>query len=274
MPKKTSKKDTSLVIKEEKKLQDMVNMFAGSSVLLQNDKENERNLILRVAEVFNIPAVCVNVMGGLPYINKDGLLYKLMEYEGDKIVSLNTKMLQVATGHGEKAVAEATLMFNDGRNFTAIGEADESSVKLQAVKMTPNMMAETRAQNRVIRKAVQGRMIKEMYIRLGDKKRPVTNDERIAVENSVISSAEEMTGVKEDKKNDPVTNEQKAVIKKSEAIAKAFQTIQNETDIKKLEDYLVAVKGWAFLSENEKIMLSSAIENKINKQNDTKKSNS
>lgn len=269
--KKTTKKETSLVIKDENKMQEMVNMFAGSSALLQNDKEVERNLILRVAEFFTIPAVCVNVMGGLPYINKDGLLYKLMEYEGDKIVSLNTKMLQLASGHGEKAIAEATLIFNDGRNFTAVGEADENSVKLQAVKMTPNMMAETRAQNRVIRKAIQARMIKEMYARLGDKKSPVDYNERLAIENSVVSSAEEMSHVDKKETKEVITSEQKTTIKKAEAISKAFEAIQNEKNPKKLEEYLVKVKEWKFLSDNEKTMLTSAIEQRISKQNEETK---
>jgi len=191
-PKKIKAKPKHAVaIRKNPTAQDLVNMFAGSSSLVQDDKTQARGLILRVAEVFGIPATCVNIMGGLPYINKDGLLFKLNEYEHSNVLGLTTKVIEYATKGGDRAIMQAELTLKGDRKFNAIGEADEKSIKLSAVKQTPNMMAETRAQNRVIRRAIQAEMLRELYTKLGSKS-AYNDQEKKIIENSVHSSAEEM----------------------------------------------------------------------------------
>jgi len=130
-------------------------------------------------------------MGGLPYINKDGLLFKLNEYEHSNVLGLTTKVIEYATKGGDRAIMQAELTLKGDRKFNAIGEADEKSIKLSAVKQTPNMMAETRAQNRVIRRAIQAEMLRELYTKLGSKSAYNYQEKKI-IENSVHSSAEEM----------------------------------------------------------------------------------
>jgi hypothetical protein len=263
-----TKKTTALVVKKERTVQDLVNMFAGSASLVQNDKQVERNLILRVAEAFAIPAVCVNIMGGLPYVNKDGLLFKLNEYEGEQILSLTTKMVEYAVAKGSKAIAEANLTFKDGRSFNAVGEADENSVKLPAVKMTPNMMAETRAQNRVIRRVIQARMIGDLYTKLGDKHSSYDDNEKQVIMNSVQSSAEEMTGkaALEGTVVEPVkTPAQEAVVSMAQAVKMAFDKIGQENDEAKLKEYREKLINWKALTDNQRKMLLGAIDQKLSK---------
>lgn len=270
-PKKTSKPTRALTVKKEPSVQDLVNMFAGSSSLVTNDKQAERSLILSVAQAFEIPATCVNVMGGLPYINKDGLLFKLDEYESEEILSLETKMVQYATKPGERAIAEGVLVLKNGRHFNAIGEADEMSVKLAAVKMTPNMMAETRAQNRVIRKAIQARMLRNLYTKLGGKNNAYTEQEKIVITNAVQSSAEEMTNKDAMDQISRVAEEGKAkvasVIKPTpdQVMKVSLDKINEADDPFVLQDYKVKIERSNLYSPAQKTMLYGAIDNKLKK---------
>ena len=228
---KKSKK-RAVAIRKNPTAQDLVNMFAGSSSLVQNDKVQERSLILRVAEVFAVPATCVNIMGGLPYINKDGQLFKLNEYEHSNVLSLTTKIIEYATKGGDRAIMEAELILKGGRRFNAIGEADEKSIKLSAVKQTPNMMAETRAQNRVIRRAIQAEMLRELYTKLGG--RSAYNDqEKKIIENAVQSSAEEMNSADHQKIRaeiieDTKPQEQKESITQKDFMERSIERIRSQ----------------------------------------------
>lgn len=109
------------------------------------------------------------------------------EYEGDEVQSLETKMVQYALKPGDRAIAEGILIMKNGRRFTSVGEADELSVRIGRGKRTPNMMAETRAQNRVIRKAIQARMLRNLYTKLGGKnikQSPYSEQERTVILNA------------------------------------------------------------------------------------------
>jgi hypothetical protein len=270
MANKSQKNKTALAVKSEPTVQDLVNMFSGSSALVQNDKEKERTLILNVAQAFEIPATCVNIMGGMPYINKDGLLFKLEEYESDEIVSLETKMVQYATKPGERAIAEGVLTLKNGRHFNAIGEADEMSVKLAAVKMTPNMMAETRAQNRVIRKAIAARMLRNLYTKLGGKNNSYNEEEKEVITNAIQSSAEEMTNkdamdrVKQ--AADEATTKVGTIKPTPEQIIKmSLDKIQAADNPFVLQDYRLKIERSDLYSTTQKKMLFGAIDGKLKK---------
>jgi len=273
-PKKPKSKTTAIAVRKQPTVQDLVNMFAGSATLVQNDSQAARTLILNVAQAFEIPATCVNIMGGLPYINKDGLLFKLDEYEGEEIVSLETKMVQYSTKPGERAIAEGVLLLKDGRHFNAIGEADEGSVKLQAVKMTPNMMAETRAQNRVIRKAIAARMLRNLYTKLGGKHSPYNEQEKTVITNAVSSSAEEMSNKDKNdtvkKVSDEAVAATTAKIKPTpDQIMKVSLDKINEADKAgdpfTLQDYRTRTERSGFYSAEQKTMLYAVIDQKLKK---------
>lgn len=187
--KKSISKTRELVAQKQKEIK---NVFAGSVDFLKSGNSVEKDLILKVAEAFELPVVCVGVQGGMPYINKDGLLYKLEEYHGEEIQSLTSKGIQYSLKKGERAVFESTLVLTNGKTFNAVGEADDENVKLAAVKTTPNLMAETRSQNRVIRRAIQAQMLKQMFSNLNKGKNKSDDDVIDIIENAVSSSVEEM----------------------------------------------------------------------------------
>ncbi len=111
-----------------------------------------------VAKVYGIPSLGVNAQGGNPYINKDGRLYLLNELRKGKsaIKNIKTDFIQLSTALNVPAIVKKTLIFRDGTEVEAIGEASADNVKLDAVKKTLNMMAETRAMNRAIWQAIAG----------------------------------------------------------------------------------------------------------------------
>jgi len=267
---KKPKPTKALAVRKEPSVQDLVNMFSGSAALVTNDKQAERSLILNVAQAFEIPATCVNIMGGLPYINKDGLLFKLEEYESDEIVSLETKMVQYALKPGERAIAEGVLVLKNGRHFNAIGEADEMSVKLVAVKMTPNMMAETRAQNRVIRRAIQARMLRNLYTKLGGKNSPYNDQEKEVITNAVVSSAEEMTNKEAMARVSQVAAEATTKVgtvkpTPKQIIKLSLDKINTADDPFVLQDYRVKIQRSNLYSPVQKKMLYGAIDQKLKK---------
>ena len=271
LPKKRKRKTTkAIAVKKESTLQELVNMFAGSSSLVKNDDQSKRELILRVAEAFEIPATCVNIMGGLPYINKDGLLFKLEEYEGKEVLSLETKMIQYSLKSGERAIAEASLVLKNGRSFNAIGEADEMSIKLSAVKATPNMMAETRAQNRVIRRAIQARMLRNLYTKLGGKKNAYDGQEKNLITNALSSSSEEMTNKEAENRiielSDKATERNGKIKPTPDQVLKiTLERIKEVDDPITLEDYRERVKKSGLYSEIQKVILYKAIDKEMKK---------
>lgn len=278
-PKKENKKAVAIVKKEDEEVRKLVNMFVGSSSLVQNDKEQEKSLILSVAQAFAIPATCVNIMGGLPYINKDGLLFKLNEYEGKNIERLETKMVQYSKQRGEKAIAEAELTLKGGRFFNAIGEADENSVKLAAVKMTPNMMAETRAQNRVIRRAIQAKMLSDIFVNLGKNKTSMYDDkEKEVIINAVNSSAEEMSEKELTDKvqiiADSAKEKEPEIPTKKGLMELSLNKIKETTDEIRLSEYWDNIEKSNLYTKKDKEILYQAIKKQNNVSNNNGKEQS
>jgi len=112
----------------------------------------------QVAKIYGVPSMGVNAMGGQPYLNKDGRLFLLHDLRKAKgaVQAIRADFLQMSTNLDEMAVVKTTIVFKDGHEVEGIGEASKHNVKLEAVKKTLNMMAETRSLNRAIWKEIAG----------------------------------------------------------------------------------------------------------------------
>lgn len=123
-----------------------------------NDKT--RQYCQMVAEVYEVPPSGVIAMAGQPYLDKDARLFLLNGFVAEKkipqVKEFRTEYYQVSLEPDKMAVCRAIIILEDERFYDAVGEASRSNVKLEAVKNTLNMMAETRAMNRVIWKIVAG----------------------------------------------------------------------------------------------------------------------
>ena len=167
----------------------------GGALPVANEKDNAQVIAAfcnKVAEIYGVPSMGVNAMGNKPYLNKDGRLYLLHDLRKgkDKPKAIRKEFLQMSRSIQEAAIIKVTLVFAD-HEVEAIGEASQGSVKLDAVKQTLNMMAETRGLNRAIWQEVAG----DVWNRVADnlKAAKLTEQERADIENAGAVSYEEMS---------------------------------------------------------------------------------
>lgn len=154
-----SKSKEVAVVKKEKKL-----AWGGAVPRIGEQEKNVeivKQFCNQVAVIYGVPSVGVNSMAGQPYLNKEARLFLLHDLKKGKerVKSMRTEFIQLSTGLDVPSIAKRTIEFMDGLIVEAIGEASKDSVKLTAVKMTLNMMAETRATNRAIWQAISGQVM-------------------------------------------------------------------------------------------------------------------
>lgn len=144
----------------------------------------------KVAVIYGVPSLGVNAMGGNPYLNKDGRLFLLYDLCKDKdaVESISTEFLQMSLASDQASIARVTIKLANGLTVNATGEASSASVKLDAVKKTLNMMAETRATNRAIWKIVAQRV----WDRVAENIATLSEEDQKRVINAGAVSAEEM----------------------------------------------------------------------------------
>lgn len=149
----------------------------------------------QVALVYGVPSMGVNAMGNQPYLNKDGRLYLLGELrKGARAVkAIRKEFVQLSTALDVPAIVKATLVFKDGVEVEAIGEASKDNVKLDAVKKTLNMMAETRAVNRAIWQAIAQDVWNRVATNLA-KVKDLSDEEKTRIQEAGRVSYEEMQG--------------------------------------------------------------------------------
>jgi len=185
----------------------------------------------QVAMIYGVPSMGVNAMGTQPYLNKDGRLYLLGEVRKGKsaVKAIRKEFVQLSTKPEEMAVVKVTLVFKDGTEFEAIGEASRANVKLEAVKNTLNMMAETRALNRAIWQAIAG----DVWNRVRDnlEKSKLSDEEKAKVVEAGRVSYEEMQGGKKIAGEVPVKSTDE------ELIATTKEKIDKATDTETLLKY-------------------------------------
>ena len=110
--------------------------------------------IVAFAEDIGVPPAGITILGGNPYVNKVGLLFKAHQAGIHSITSEN-----IRNAHdGEKMVAgyHARVEMKDGSFFEGEGWASPMSINMKTLHNPDfiNMTAETRAKNRQLRDAV------------------------------------------------------------------------------------------------------------------------
>lgn len=163
----------------------------GDDVSLSDAQKND--LIMQVAQVYRVPPTGIVIMGSKPYLNKEARLYLLQAMKKGKkrLIKTRTKFLHMAADPKETAVAQVFLTFADGLEVDAIGEAGPHNISQKMVKVanSPNMVAETRAMNRAIYKAIGGeiwaRVEKNLKVLKGvsaEKIRVISNAGKVSAE--------------------------------------------------------------------------------------------
>ena len=208
----------------------------------------ERQLMLSIAKVYNIPLPGITILANQPYINKDGLLYKAHEYF--KITNIKTEFIQTALKPDETAIAKATVSTKEGIEVEGIGEASRINVKLDLVKNTLNMMAETRATNRAIRKLIAMKLWEDVEKRLTKEK--INETEKAKILEVGRSSYEEMDNESKDKTTtdeNSVRNMALAAIDRCDDVDKLLDLIKR---VKKNKEYKEAIRKEIIEKANRK----------------------
>lgn len=129
--------------------------WGQAALLMPNPKNKKETDELRtrmaLASAFDIPPQGINILNGKPYINTDGLEYKLSQHP-DAIVFTTVLRTRIHEKVGQTAIAEVYGKDKHGGIRAAIGTAGAGNMSM--IKGYPNELAETRAKNRLLRRAL------------------------------------------------------------------------------------------------------------------------
>ena len=171
--------------KYEKKI-DLLKEMANSDKIGANDKKRAQAAmqIYQMAVNLEVPASGITILGGNPYINTAGLLYKTFEvaknYGGIKSITSVPK--QVSDCLETPAFFIGRIEFKDGTVFEDFGEASVSNIKMSTIRPFLNSMAARRATNRAMRLATGIGLVSAEEIEGESKRNEETTEEKLLTE--------------------------------------------------------------------------------------------
>jgi len=201
--KTTPKKSTEVVVHSSKSAKkEMVWSNAGDIMASNRDdlKTQVAQQMMNLATtVFKLPPQGVTILANQPYINKTGWKMKMREYYQDNY-RIRIKWHHQATPNEKYAICEAKIELKDTKTgewdevSSATGEATPQNIKLQLVKETLNMMAETRAKNRAMSEFVGARAIEDAVkvLTTMKNKNEVSDEQASTITEAAKVTAEEM----------------------------------------------------------------------------------
>lgn len=196
------KKTTNVVVHSSNSPEKRELAWSNASDIMANNREDlkaqvAQNMMQLATVVFELPPQGVTILANQPYINKMGWRIKGRQYHQDNY-RLVTKWHHFADPNEKYAICEAIVEVKEKELWVekarAIGEASPANTKLQAVKETPNMMAETRAKNRAMFEFIGARTIADAVkkLTLMKSKQEVSDDQVLSITQAANVSAEEM----------------------------------------------------------------------------------
>ena len=171
--------------KYEKKVEVLKEMIKSDKIG-QADKNRVKvaMIIYQAALNLEIPATGITILGGNPYINTAGLLYKTFEVAKDKggIKKISSEPKQISDDVSKPAFFVSRVEFMDGSVFEEFGEASASNIKMSTIRPFLNSMASRRATNRAMRLATGIGLVsvEEIEGEVNDANKPV--EERLLTE--------------------------------------------------------------------------------------------
>lgn len=206
-----------------------------------------------VAKVYGVPVNGISAIDGQPYLNKDGRLYLLDAICTGKreVNAIKTEFLKLSTTIIEPSIAKKIIVFKGGKEVEAIGEASQESVNSKSVKQTLNMVAETRALNRVIWVAIGADVMKRVTENIATLQ--ISEQDKARLLEAGRSSYEEMQRPSDKEIGAKGANMYEATSKRIEEI---------KDDGKKLRHALSKVDGLP-LNPEQKILIRRRIEGAI-----------
>lgn len=176
-----------------------------------------------IAKVYGVPVHGISAIGNQPYLNKDGRLFllKTLRKTDNAVRNMRTEFIAISKSIHEPAIVKKTIVFLDGTEIEAIGEASQDNVDSDNVKKTLNMVAETRALNRAIWTAIGADVMQLVEDNLASQEISTEDRERIREAGRV--SYEEM-----ERPAEPTTMNGSS--KLYEATSKRIETISDDEE--------------------------------------------
>ena len=154
MAKAKDKKKVTVQVKPEK------HKWSDASVLMKKATTPadiaKQEMIIALSIAYDIPPQGITILADNPYINKIGLEFVFDRHKKEKGWShFLSEPVELAKGLGETAVF-ITRLFNEKGDTIAngFGSANSANIKMSTIKVFLNEMAETRSQNRCLRKVL------------------------------------------------------------------------------------------------------------------------
>jgi hypothetical protein len=113
-----------------------------------------QQMIIALSIAFNIPPQGITILSDNPYINKSGLEYMFNEYkEKNGWAFFLSTPIETAKQAGDTAFFRTEVFDTNGRVVAnGFGTANAGNIRMGTIKVFLNEMAETRSQNRCLRK--------------------------------------------------------------------------------------------------------------------------
>ena len=120
----------------------------------------EQEMIIALSVAYDIPPQGITILADNPYINKIGLEFVFDRHKKERGWShFTSEPVELAKGLGETAVFVTNLYDTEGRKIAnGYGSANSANIKMSTIKVFLNEMAETRSQNRCLRKVLSSIM--------------------------------------------------------------------------------------------------------------------
>lgn len=116
----------------------------------------EQNMIIALSVAFDIPPQGISILADTPYINKQGLEFVFDKYKDKKNWGyFVSEPVELARQAGDTAIFVTKLYDKDGKLIAnGYGSANAANIRMGTIKVFLNEMAETRSQNRCLRKVL------------------------------------------------------------------------------------------------------------------------
>ena len=227
--KKTKKKATKAVAIKKESSMDWISATSIANTGRDDIKVAVAyKMAMLASKVFEVPLQGITILGGQPYINKTG--WQIKRLQKMPKARFEKTWHHLATPTEKYAIIDVRLLDEKGQELgSATGEAAPENIKLAAVKLTLNMMAETRAKNRATSEALSGIVLTEAVQTMNKmvKENKMTEKESEIITEAARTSAEEI--------NQPQTP--------VEIIGKPIEP-PKETEEKTGVDYVLQVKSY------------------------------
>lgn len=202
-------------------------------------EQAEQKMIIALAVAFDIPPQGITILAGNPYVNRTGLEFVFHKWAGRYGWShFLSKPVEIAKQAGDTAVFKTTLYNKKGEPIAnGYGTANAGNIKMSTIKVFLNEMAETRSQNRCLRKVLSPILYKNFIknvMRLDKDQKQIVAD---AAVNFGSVTAEEINGGSEEVSPETLLSE-----KEMKAISGILQGITNAKDQKSLVKAVSLVK--------------------------------